>query len=116
MRVPLKGINSKRKRLADGTWRTYYWAWKGGPPLRGEFGSPEFHASYNEAVAKRITPPTGNLLSVLARYQASEDFRGLADSTAQLHSIDRSHRKEFQRLSTCRANRSSHTRHLHGMA
>jgi integrase len=81
MRVPLKGINSKRKRLADGTWRTYYWAWKGGPPLRGEFGSPEFHASYNEAVAKRITPPTGKLLSVLARYQASEDFRGLADST-----------------------------------
>src|SRR4029450_3168378 len=81
MRMTLKGINSKRKRLADGSWRTYYWAWKGGPPLRGEPGTAEFIASYNEAVAKRITPPIGKLLSVLARYQASEDFRGLADST-----------------------------------
>jgi integrase len=81
MRVKLKGINSKRKRLADGTWRTYYWAWKGGPPLRGEPGTPEFHASYNEAVASKVSPPRGTLLSVLCAYQDSEDFRGLAAST-----------------------------------
>jgi integrase len=81
MRVTLKGINSKRKQLADGTWRTYYWAWKGGPPLRGEPGSPEFHASYNEAVARKVIPPRGTLLSVLQAYQDSEDFRGLAAST-----------------------------------
>jgi integrase len=79
MRVPLKGINSKRKRLADGSWRTYYYAWKGGPPLRGEFGSPEFHASYNEAAAKRVTPPTGKLLNVLRVYQDSDDFKSLAE-------------------------------------
>ena len=53
MRIRLKGINSKRKRLADGSCRTYYWAWKGGPPLRGEPGTPEFIASYNEAVAQQ---------------------------------------------------------------
>ena len=35
MRVRLKGLNSIRKRLADGTYRTYWYAWKGGPPLRG---------------------------------------------------------------------------------
>ena len=46
MRVRLRGINSKRKKLADGSFKTYYWAWKGGPPLRGEPGSPEFIASY----------------------------------------------------------------------
>ena len=38
MRVRLKGINSKRKRLADGSLKIYYYAWKGGPPLRGEPG------------------------------------------------------------------------------
>jgi integrase len=81
MRVRLKGINSKRKRLADGTPRTYWYAWKGGPPLRGEPGTPEFIASYNEAVAKKITPPRGTLLSLLQKYQASLDFTGLADST-----------------------------------
>jgi integrase len=81
LRVRLKGINSKRKKLADGSFKTYYWAWKGGPPLRGEPGSPEFIASYNEAVAKKIAPPRGVLLSLLQHYQASEDFRLLADST-----------------------------------
>lgn len=81
MRVELKGINSKRKRLADGSWRTYYWAWKGGPPLRGEPGTPEFIASYNEAVATKIIPPQGALLSLLQGYQASEDFRQLAERT-----------------------------------
>ena len=78
MRVRLKGINSKRKRLADGSFRTCYWAWKGGPPLRGEPGTPEFIASYNEAVARRVMPPRGTLLSVLQGYQASDDFLKLA--------------------------------------
>jgi len=57
MRVRLRGINSRRKKLADGSWRTYYWAWKGGPPLRGEPGTPEFIASYNEAVAQKLIAP-----------------------------------------------------------
>jgi hypothetical protein len=78
MWLRLKGINSKRKRLADGTYRIYYWAWKGGPPLRGEPGTPEFIASFNEAVARRIAPPTGKLLSVLRAYQDSGEFRNLA--------------------------------------
>ena len=51
MRIRLKGINCKQKRLADGSLKTYYRAWKGGPPLHGEPGTPEFVASYNAAVA-----------------------------------------------------------------
>jgi integrase len=78
MRIRLKGINSVTKTLADGTRRTYWYAWKGGPPLRGEPGTPEFTASYNEACARKVTPPRGTLLSVLQGYQASEDFLGLA--------------------------------------
>ena len=53
MRVRLKGINSRRKKLADGSFKTYHWAWKGGPPLHGEPGTPEFIASYNAAVATK---------------------------------------------------------------
>ena len=78
MRVRLKGINSRRKVLANGTMRTYYWAWKGGPPLRGEPGTPEFTASYNEACARKVIPPRGTLLGLLQKFQASEDFTGLA--------------------------------------
>jgi hypothetical protein len=79
MRIRLRGLNSITKRLADGRRRTYWYAWKGGPPLRGEPGTPDFIA--NEAVARKVTPPTGKLLFLLQAYQASEDFRGLADST-----------------------------------
>jgi len=81
MRVRLRGINSRRKRLADGSFKTYFWAWKGGPPLRGEPGTAEFVASYNAAVAKKAAPPRGTLVSLLQQYQASEDFRLLVDST-----------------------------------
>jgi hypothetical protein len=54
MRVNLKGINSHTARLADGTTKTYWYAWKGGPRLQGEPGTPEFIASYNEAAARRL--------------------------------------------------------------
>ena len=59
MRVRLKGINSITKKLADGTRKTYWYAWKSGPPLRGEPGTPEFVHSYNEAIARRVVPPHG---------------------------------------------------------
>ena len=81
MRVNLKGINSIRKKLADGTFKTYYYAWKGGPSLSGKPGTPEFAASYNEAVGRKIAPQKGTLLSVLRLYQDSQDFRRLANST-----------------------------------
>jgi integrase len=81
MRVRLKGLNSVSKRLADGTMRTYWYAWKGGPALRGEPGTPEFIASYNDACARKVVPPRGTLLTILQQYQSSEDFTGLADST-----------------------------------
>jgi integrase len=81
MRVRLKGINSRRKVLADGSVRTYYWAWKGGPALRGEPGTPEFIASYNDAVAQKVTLPGGTLLSVLRGFQESDDFHSLAERT-----------------------------------
>ena len=74
MRVRLKGINPKRKKLADGTFRTYYYAWKGGPRLQGEPGSPEFIASYHAAVNAKKTPPQGVMLSILQGFQASDDF------------------------------------------
>lgn len=79
MRVRLKGINPKRKKLADGTYRTYYYAWKGGPRLQGEPGTPEFIASYHAAVNARKAPPQGVILSILQGFQASDDFLSRSD-------------------------------------
>lgn len=81
MRIRLKGINTVKKKLADGSVKVFYYAWKSGPPLRGELGSPEFIASYNEAVSQKVVQPNGTLLGLLQQYQASRDFTDLAEST-----------------------------------
>ena len=81
MRVQLKGINSRRKRLADGREVTYYYAWKGGPRLNGKPGSPEFVASYNEAAATRRRTAPGTLQSILNAFQESGEWDRLADRT-----------------------------------
>jgi hypothetical protein len=83
MRIRLRGINSYTAKLADGTTRTYWYAWKGGPRLQGEPGTPEFVASYNEAAALKIKTPAGRLLFLLQGYQASDDFRQLAERTRE---------------------------------
>src|SRR5262245_47541830 len=81
MRVRLKGLNSRRKRLADGSWKTYWWAWKGGPSLSGHPGTPEFMAAYNAAVSAKVALPTGTLKSVIARFEDSAEFGQLAGRT-----------------------------------
>jgi integrase len=76
VKVDLKGIAKVR---AKG--RTYYYAWRGGPRLRGEPGSPEFMASYNEAIENRRTPDAARFRSLVTLYKASGDYKALADST-----------------------------------
>ena len=76
MKVELRGI---AKVTAKG--RTYYYAWRGGPRLRGELGSPEVHASYNEAVESRQTPDSGRFKSLVVLYRSSNDYKKLANST-----------------------------------
>lgn len=81
MRIRLKGINSNTKKLADGARRTYWYAWKGGPRLPGKPGDPEFIAAYNAAVARKVEPQVGTLLSILQGFQASADWDDLAPRT-----------------------------------
>jgi len=83
VRVRLKGINRSVKRLADGTVKTFWYAWRGGPRLKGEPGTPEFVASYNAAVATKLALAPGTLGGILTEYQTSDDFAGpsLRDQT-----------------------------------
>ncbi len=76
VKVELKGI---AKVKAKG--QVYYYAWRRGPRLRGEPGSPEFMASYNEAIENRRTPDTSRFRSLVTLYKASGDYKKLADST-----------------------------------
>src|SRR5262245_502949 len=81
MRINAKGLHWTPVTLANGTKKIYWYAWRGGPRLVGECGSPEFIASYNAAIATKSITPEGRLLSLLQGYQKSEDFRGLRERT-----------------------------------
>jgi integrase len=77
--IRLKGI---LKVTAKG--HTYWYAWRGpplGPRLHGKPGSPEFIASYNEAVAQRRIPEPGKFRALVTLYRGSADYEKLAIST-----------------------------------
>jgi integrase len=82
MRVNLKGIHTTFKRLADGSERIYYYAWRGGPRLSGKPGTPQFVDAYDKAIAElRPVKATGTLQTLLDAYQRSTDFRSKAPPT-----------------------------------
>jgi len=82
VKVDLKGVAS-----ATVKGKTYYYAWRGGPRLTGEKGSPEFLASYNEAHAQRVAPDGKRFRGIVTLYKASADYQGLAPSTKKNWSI-----------------------------
>jgi integrase len=70
--------------------RTYFYAWRGGPRLRGAYGSPEFWASYNEAIVDRHIPEPGKFRALVTLYKAGP-YQKLASSTQRIwgHWLDR---------------------------
>src|SRR3954469_24421379 len=76
VKIDLKGI---AKVKAKG--QVYYYAWRKGPRLRGEPGSPGFMASYNEAIENRRTPDRRRFRFIVADYKGSGDYKKLAEST-----------------------------------
>src|SRR4051812_8505115 len=67
--VDLKGV---AKVTAKG--RTYYYAWRGGPRLRGSPGSPEFITSHQEAHANARAPDVARFHSLILLYKPARSF------------------------------------------
>lgn len=61
--------------------KVYVYAWRGGPAIKADLGTPAFHAAYQSAIAKHRAPETGRFKSVVTAYKASGDYLKLADST-----------------------------------
>jgi integrase len=74
--IDIKGLHRVRSK---GT--IYWYAWRGGPRLAGEPGTPEFLAAYNEAIANRSAPDNNRFRSLISLYRASADYKKLSDST-----------------------------------
>ena len=86
---PYPGLHRAPKRLADGTIKVYFYAWKSGPRITPEYGTPEFARAFLEATASRAPKrKTETLLSIFNQYQQSrgqggggKGFQDLAEST-----------------------------------
>ena len=72
--IRLKGVNKVRDKRT-GEVRYYAWRGKGAPRLKGEPGSPEFHASYVAAHQGLGRPAdNGSIKSLVVRYRGSDDY------------------------------------------
>ena len=69
MRVHLKGIHSVRSKGC-----VYHYAWRGGPRIKAEPGSPAFMREYQEAHAARQRPPENCLFTLIVEFKQSAEF------------------------------------------
>jgi integrase len=87
MRVRLKGINSFTTRLADGTVKTYWYAWKGGPRIDAEPGTPEFVHLYGEAITAKVKKSAETFSSLIDYFKDQSEYTGLGDKTKRAYDL-----------------------------
>jgi integrase len=81
----LPGLAVASKRLADGSKRKYFYAWRGGPLLKAaddtplQVGDPQLIVAYAAAHEGRKKPAAGTMFSLIAAYKASSEFTTCAD-------------------------------------
>jgi integrase len=84
----LKGINPVKKRLKNGTVKTYYYHRATGRPLNGAPGSAEFLSDYAMAEQTQIEKRKGTLGGLVRDFTLSPEFARRAEST----------QKEYRRM------------------
>ena len=90
MLVKLKGLAKTNKRLADGSIRTYFYAWRGGPLLKNRDGEPiqrkddpEIHVAFADAHRELRERPKGTLGSIIASFRNNTALTGKAVRTQE---------------------------------
>lgn len=86
MRVNLKGIHTTYKKLADGTRKKYYYAWKGGPRIEAEPGAPDFVRLYGEAAATRDRTST-TLSGLIDYFKDSSEYTSTSESSRRSYDL-----------------------------
>lgn len=81
VRARLQGINTVRKRLADGTVRIHRYHRATGLPLAGKLGSPEFIRDLAAAEKTLLDRHAGSFNGLVRDYTLSPEFGKLRDST-----------------------------------
>lgn len=82
MLVRLVGVHSVKRKLASGERVTYHYAWRGGPRIKAEEGTPEFAVEFHRLTRARPTGPgAGTLAELISTYVNSEAYKARKAST-----------------------------------
>lgn len=81
MRIRLRGVNPIKKRLADGSTRTYFYHRITGERLPDNPSSPEFLAAVTAANKRTFSRLEGSVAGLVKAYENSPDFLLLKAST-----------------------------------
>lgn len=88
MKVDLVGIHRVKKKLANGDWAFYHYAWRGGPRMQSEPESLAFVAEYVRLTRDRPEPPfQGCLAEIVREYLRSPTYTTLKASTREGYDI-----------------------------
>ncbi len=88
VRVNLRGINTVRKRLSDGSDKLYYYHRASGRPLKGKPGDLSFCSDYALAEREMFQYHGGTLNSLIHQWSCSKEWSDYAEST----------RKDYKRM------------------
>lgn len=74
--VELEGLHVVRSKG-----KTYVYAWRGGPRVHADPGSPQFMQAYNTAIEGHQIPDASRFRAQVAAYRSSDAFKGLSPTT-----------------------------------
>lgn len=83
MKIALKGLHRVERRLANGGVSLHFYAWRGGPKIEAEPGTPEFVAEFQAHNTTRDKPIPGktDLQSLIDAYRSTSNFTDLSTSS-----------------------------------
>ena len=83
MKIAMKGLHRVSRRLADGSTRVHFYAWRGGPKIEAEPGTHDFLDEWKRLTKDRakVTRHDGTFQQIINAYQATPAFADLADET-----------------------------------
>lgn len=90
--IECEGVHVIRHKMADGSIKEYHYAWRGGPRMKSEPGTPAYVKEHSEYLEKRDgeAPEKKTLGSLIDHFTGPEDrrnpdFLALADKTQKDH-------------------------------
>ncbi|MGX9120288.1 tyrosine-type recombinase/integrase [Mesorhizobium sp. BHbsci] len=90
MLVKIKGIHKVKRKLADGSIRVHYYAWRGGPSMMSQPRTEAFALEYAKHRADAVPVTVETLASLIDRFTGTDhepnpDFIALAETTRADH-------------------------------